>query len=73
MQKSQCQIKSIDQSLRLPLRERSPYLELFWSKCGKIQTRITTNTDTFYAVYMNLDKKAHYKYFHFVSNMDVSQ
>ena len=39
------------------LREKCPYSELFWSvfsrirtKYGKIRTRITPNTDTFYAV-----------------------
>ena len=25
-------------------------LELFWSECGKMRTRITPNTDIFYAV-----------------------
>ena len=42
------------------LREKCPYSELFWSvfsrivslrihsECGKIRTRITSNTDTFY-------------------------
>ena len=54
----------------LPLREKCPYSELFWSvfpriwnnierygislriqsECGKIRTRITRNTNTFYAV-----------------------
>ena len=44
------------------LREKCPYSELFWSaysrislrvqsECGKMWTRITPNTDTFYAVY----------------------
>ena len=57
--------------LILSLREKCPYLELFWSafsafglnteryfvplrirfKCRKIQTRITPNMHTFYAVY----------------------
>ena len=35
------------------LREKCPYSELFWSKCGKIRTRITPNTDTFYPVCIN--------------------
>ena len=41
----------------LALREKYPYSELFWSvfsrirtEYGKIRTRITPNTDTFYAV-----------------------
>ena len=45
-----------------PLREKYPYLELFWSvfssirliiqsKCRKKQTRIIPNTGTFYAVF----------------------
>ena len=36
----------------LPLRKKCPYSELFWSECGKIRTRITPNTDTFYVVYL---------------------
>ena len=32
------------------LREKCPDSELFWSECGKTQTRITPNTDTFHAV-----------------------
>ena len=42
------------------LRDKCPYSELFWStfsriwteqsECGKMRTRITPNTDTFYAV-----------------------
>ena len=32
------------------LREKCPYSELFWSDHNKIQTRITPNQDTFYAV-----------------------
>ena len=52
---------------KLPLREKCPYLELFWSafsriwteygeirsirsECRKMRTRITSNTNTFYAV-----------------------
>ena len=38
------------------LREKCPYLEFFWSvfsriqcECGKIRTRKTPNTDSFYA------------------------
>ena len=41
------------------LREKCPYSELFWSafsrirtEFGKIRTRITPNTDTFYSVIM---------------------
>ena len=48
-------------SEQLTLRKKSPYLELFWSaffplsdwirgNAGKMRTRITPNTDTFYAV-----------------------
>ena len=29
------------------LRQKCAYSEFFWSKCGKIRTRKTTNTDTF--------------------------
>ena len=32
------------------LREKCPYSELFWSKCRGMRTRITPNTNTFYAV-----------------------
>ena len=32
------------------LREKCPYLPLLWSECEKTWTRITPNTDTFYAV-----------------------
>ena len=35
------------------LREKCPYSELFWSvfsRIPKMRTRITPNTDTFYAV-----------------------
>ena len=39
------------------LREKCPYSKLFWSvfsriqsECGKMRTKITPNTDTFYAV-----------------------
>ena len=45
------------------MREKCPYSELFWpgeirsihiqSECGKILTRITPNTETFYAVHSN--------------------
>ena len=34
----------------LTLPKKCLYSELFWSECGKIQTRISPNTDTFYAV-----------------------
>ena len=34
-----------------PLREKCPYSELFWSTFSPIRTRITPNTDTFYAVH----------------------
>ena len=46
--------------LKMPLRKKCPYSQLFWSvfsvslriqsKCGKMRTRITPNTDTFHAV-----------------------
>ena len=32
------------------LRKKCPHSELFWSKCWKIQTRITPNKDTFHSV-----------------------
>ena len=32
------------------MREKCLYSELFWSACSRIPTRITLNTDTFYAV-----------------------
>ena len=32
------------------LRKKCPYSVLFWSKCGKMRTKITRNTDTFHAV-----------------------
>ena len=42
----------------LMLREKCPYLELFWCAIFPhsdwIRTRITLNTDTFYAVWINL-------------------
>ena len=41
-----CFSSSINGILKLMLRKKFPYLELFWSKCGKIRTRITLNTDT---------------------------
>ena len=31
-------------------REKCLYSELFWSECGKMRSRISPNTDTFYAV-----------------------
>ena len=34
----------------VPLREKCPYSELFWSAFSRIRTRITPNNDTFYAV-----------------------
>ena len=57
-------------NLKIPLRKKCPYLELFWSyfpafglnteiygvslriqsKCGKMRTRITPNTETYYTV-----------------------
>ena len=37
------------QALTMTLRGKCPYSELFYSECGKIWTRITPNTDTFYA------------------------
>ena len=33
-----------------PLREMCLYFEIFWSECGKIRTRKTPNTVTFYTV-----------------------
>ena len=36
------------------LREKWPYTELFSSVFSRIQTRITPNMDTFYAVLMTL-------------------
>ena len=45
---------------KLSLRKKCPYLELFCSAfsriqsdCGKMQTRVTPNTDTFPAVYVS--------------------
>ena len=35
---------------RQSLRKKCLYSELFWSECGKIQTRITLNIDTFHTV-----------------------
>ena len=44
-----------------PLHENGPYLEFFWSvifriyiqsECGKIRTRKTSDTNTFYAVHI---------------------
>ena len=40
--------------LPLSLRNKCPYSELFCSKCGKMQIRITPNTDTFHAVCSNV-------------------
>ena len=40
----------------ITLREKCPYSELFWCGCGKMQTRITPDTDTFYAVSGELNK-----------------
>ena len=37
--------------MRVLLRKKCPYSELFWSKCGKMRSRITSNTDTFHAVF----------------------
>ena len=42
-----------DRQKETTLRKKCPYSELFWSERGKIQTRITPNTDTFYAVQVN--------------------
>ena len=49
---------SHEQILRLSLRKKYLYLELFWSayssirtEYGKMRTRITPNTDTFRGVY----------------------
>ena len=38
-------------SLDVPLRKKCPYSEFFWSECGKIRTRKTPNTDTFYTLF----------------------
>ena len=35
------------------LHKKCSYSELFWSKCGKIRTRIAPNMDTFHAVTVN--------------------
>ena len=50
------------------LREKCPYLELFWSvfsrirtECGKIPTRKTPDMDTFYAVTKNMGANAKHK------------
>ena len=40
----------------LALRERCPYSEFFWVECGKIPTRKTPNTDTFYTVFNSSHK-----------------
>ena len=40
-------------NLRITLHKNSPYSELFWS-AGKIRTRITPNTDSFYAVLVDM-------------------
>ena len=37
---------------KLSLRKKSPYLQFFWSDCGKMRTRKTPNTDTFHAVFI---------------------
>ena len=37
-------------SVKITLREKCQYLELFWSVFSRIRTRVTPNTDTFYAV-----------------------
>ena len=42
----------VKSSIQSRLREKCQYLELFWSKSRKIRTRITPNTDTFYAVHV---------------------
>ena len=44
-------IQSKDFDYSLSLREKCPYSELFCSGCGIMRTRITSNTDTFHAVY----------------------
>ena len=49
--------------IRLPLRKKCPYSELFWSafncaslrmqsECGKMQTKTTPSTNIFYAVHV---------------------
>ena len=50
-------IKTETEQRNRTLREKCPYLELFWSvsfliqsKCGKIRAGITPNMDTFYVV-----------------------
>ena len=35
---------------RTSLRKKCPYLEFFWSECGKIRTRKTPETESFHAV-----------------------
>ena len=51
-------LKIVILKLENPLRKKCPYWELFWSvffpkNAGKIMTRITPNTETFYAVIIN--------------------
>ena len=41
---------SILRKVAPPLHEKCPYSKLFWSECSKLRTRITTNTDNYYAV-----------------------
>ena len=45
------------------LREKCPYSELFWFECRKTRTRITPNTDTFYAVMTTSQERHHVNFF----------
>ena len=47
------------------LRKKCSYLDLFWSECGKIRTRITPDKDTFYAVLLTELKLTYVLYFKF--------
>ena len=51
---SKLKASRIDFYESLSLRKKYLYLELFWSKCGKMQNRITLNTGTFHALYCKL-------------------
>ena len=56
-------VQVVLQPIRLPLRKKCPYSELFWSafncaslrmqsECGKMQTKTTPSTNIFYAVHV---------------------
>ena len=44
------------------IQKDAPYLSVFSPKCGKMWTRITPNTDTFYAVKVCWTISRHYAY-----------